>query len=206
MSENAQICELIFELRYKPNPKLLDYRGTLANNLTTLLSVSEWQTTDNRVDVHDKELNIHAFVSFKNTGMVIRTPPTKNYFQDQVLKLMRYLFKQVEFGDKVLTSRMGIRYRIATEYTGDFQDLLKLYINKYAPISDTVLGYYGGSIVDIGTPFEIKTPHGTIKSNSGPVQKEQLENFFRGFTDIPEVALYFDLDYWVKPAKRTKLQ
>ncbi len=43
------------EVRYKPNPKILDYRGTWAELISNHMNLSEWKIIENRIDIYDKE-------------------------------------------------------------------------------------------------------------------------------------------------------
>jgi hypothetical protein len=63
------ISENIIEVRYKPNPKLLDYRGTWAEMISTYLELSEWKIVENRFDVFDKDKSKRIFVSFEMKGL-----------------------------------------------------------------------------------------------------------------------------------------
>jgi hypothetical protein len=62
---------------------------------------------------------------------------------------------------------------------------------------------FNGKLIDIGAPMNFETESGRVNSNSGPMKKEQLSSFFQ-FQDkdtLPEVALYVEFDYWIKPSE-----
>jgi len=198
-SSTQTISESIFEIRYTPNSKILDYRGTWAELVSHLMELSEWNITGNRIDVFDKEMNRRAFVSFKNAGVVIKNTPTKNYFPEQGNKLLRFLFKQEPFGDPLWVGRIGVRSRFATAFNGGFNDLLRLYMERFLSLTSGAKDVFAAEITDIGGPVNLHTNQGKINSNSGPMQKDQLKQFFDVEDELPEVALYFDLDYWKEP-------
>ena len=77
------INEHLLEIRYSPNPKILDYRGTWAESVSKFMELSEWQIVENRFDVFDKEQTRRFFVSYKNAGALIHNSTTRNYFPDQ---------------------------------------------------------------------------------------------------------------------------
>jgi hypothetical protein len=143
------------------------------------MEFSEWNITENRIDVFNKETNRRAFVSFKNAGLVIKNTPTKNYFPEQGNKLLRFLFKQEPFGDPLWVGRVGVRSRFATPYNGDFNDLLKLYMERYLNLTPGAKNVFAAEITDIGGPINLHTPQGKINLNSGPMQKVQLNFSFR---------------------------
>ena len=74
--------ENILEIRYKPNPKILDYRGTWAEALAQVMSVSEWRIDENRIDVSNKEKTLKAFASYKNAGAVIEGWTNRGWLRD----------------------------------------------------------------------------------------------------------------------------
>lgn len=188
--------ELIFEIRYRPNPKVLDYRGTWAEVLGKLMDVSDWRITQDRLDVYNDAKTLQAFVSFRNAGVVVQDPPTRDYFADQSCKLMRYLMQQNTFGDPLSVTRFGIRSRFATAYPdADFHGLLDRYLDRYLRLSEPATTIIGSRVVDIGGPVNFEAPGGVINSMSGPMLRTQLEAFFKSRKDLPGVALYFDFDY-----------
>lgn len=42
--------EYIFEIRYKPNPKVLDLRGSWAEVITKRMEFEHWSISNNRLD------------------------------------------------------------------------------------------------------------------------------------------------------------
>ena len=193
------IRESLLEIRYTPNSKILDYRGTWAESVKNLMELSEWRITENRIDVYDKEKTRRAFVSYKNAGIVIRNTPTRNYFPDQGNKFLRFLFEQKPFGNPLWIGRIGVRTRFATAFEGDFNSLLDQYKERYLNLSSKAKEVIAAEVIDIGGPIDFKTNHGTLNSVSGPMQKDQLKQAFDFEDKLPEVALYFDLDYWKEP-------
>jgi hypothetical protein len=197
--ETHTIRESVLEIRYTPNSKILDYRGTWAELVSSLMVLSEWRISQNRIDVFDKEETRRGFVSFKNAGIVIRNAPTRDYFPDQANKLLRFLFEQKPFGNPLWLGRIGVRTRFATAYEGDFNSLLGRYKDRFLNISPEALNTWGAEIIDIGGPVNFRTSQGYLNSMSGPMRKEELKRFFDFEDNLPEVALYFDLDYWKEP-------
>lgn len=194
---SSTVCtESILEVRYTPNPQILDYRGSWTEAIGALMGVAEWRISENRLDVYDKENNLRAFVSFRNAGVVVQDSPTRNYFGDQAAKFMRYLMEQKPFGDPVCFTRFGVRSRFATPTEGSsFDTLLKSYMRNYLQPSEAVMDAISATVTDIVGPVNFGAPEGVINSMSGPMLREQLKGYFRSREDLPEVALYFDFDY-----------
>jgi hypothetical protein len=200
MPESAKkINEQIVEIRYRPNAKVLDYRGTWAEMLAEHLSLTEWQIIENRFDVFDKDNSRLGFVSYKNAGFIVHNSPTKNYFSDQANKFFRFLFDQKPFGDPLFIARVGVRSRFATEYNGSFEQLLELYSSRFLTLTPQAKTALAAKIIDLGGPIDAETALGKINSRSGPMSKQQIKEFFEFEDSPPDVAFYLDIDYWQKP-------
>ncbi len=163
------------------------------------MDLSEWRITENRLDIQNKENTIRAFVSYKNTGITVRNTPTRNFFPDQGSKLLRFLFEQKPYGNPLWIGRIGVRYRFATCIDSNFNTLLERYLDRYLNLTNQAKDALSAGIIDIGCPINLRTNNGFLDTNSGPMQKDQLKLFFDFEKDLPELALYFDLDYWKEP-------
>ncbi len=53
-SKNDVISEAVFEIRFKPNPKVLDFRGVWAEQISKHMNLSEWRIDTNLIEIHDK--------------------------------------------------------------------------------------------------------------------------------------------------------
>ena len=197
------VNEHILEIRYRPDPLVLDVRGELAASVLRNLELSEWQITENRVDVFSKDEVVRAFVSFKNAGITIRDTSLPDYFPNQATKFVRGLFAQKPFRDPISIERLGVRSRFGLGVALSFQELLTLFRTRLSWPTPAALEVYGANLVDIGYPMVFETTSGRIQSTCGPMAAEQLANFF-GHEDrdrLPEVALYMEFDYFVKPGE-----
>jgi len=197
------ISEHLIEIRYNPNPKILDYRGTWAEAVSRLMQLSEWRIDANRVDVSDKENIRRVFVSFKNAGMVINNSSNRNFLPGQSGKFLRFLFDQEAFGQKIFIKRIGVRGRFATAFGGEYKELLDLYTSRFVSLTDEAINALDAEVIDFGGPINFSTKIGNLNSMSGPMPKKQLQHFFSSIKidKLPEIAFYLDLDYWKRPEK-----
>jgi hypothetical protein len=195
------ISEHILEVRFAPNPTILDYRGSWAEMIKDLMGLSHWRIGSNRIDLFDNEENptITAFVSFRNCGFVIQDSPTRNYFSDQAIKLLKFLFQQKAFGDSIKVPRIGVRTRFATCFDGTFESLYNQYSTKFVAISPAAAQIFGEKMVDIGLSLTLESQFGKVNTTSGPMSADQLKAAFPLRDDVPDVALYLDLDYYKEP-------
>lgn len=197
----ATISEHILEVRYKPNPEFLDYRGSYTKGISNLLSLNHWKIDNNRVDIYNDDNSLRAFISFRNFGLIIQNSYDKNYFPNQANKFVRYILSQKTFKNPPFITRLGVRSRFAFPSTTDFDTLLENYISKYFSLSEKAKGIFKDKVVDAGLPIYFQTEIGQINTQSGPMNKDQLVEFFPNTPNLPDVALYIDLDYWKEPKK-----
>ena len=122
--------EHILEVRYKPNPKILDYRGSWAEAISDYMTLSEWRILENRIDIYDKENKDHAFVGFRNSGFVAHDTPTKHYFPDKAVRFFKYLLSLDGFEKSPYVERIGVRSKFCKEYEGSFDELRDKYTSN----------------------------------------------------------------------------
>lgn len=194
------ISEHILEIRYKPNPQFLDYRGTFSEAVAQLLGLNHWRIDENRVDVFNDNKTTKGFVSYNNFGLVIQDSYDKNYFPNQANKLIKYVLSQKPFANPIVVNRIGVRARFAFEAKLEFQALLDKFRSRYYTLSDKVGEIFNGEPIDAGLFLNFKSKLGMINTQSGPMNKKQLSAYFPDASvELPEVSYYLDLDYWKEP-------
>lgn len=193
--------QLVLEIRYQPNAKVLDHRGQWAESVATQMSLPHWLIVDNRLDVFDEEQTTRCFVGFRNVGYVTANPPTNNFFADQCIKFIRFVMALEGFQSPLLVGRIGVRSRALKPFDGTMEELVGRYKTRYYGVKPEAERALNGELVDIGGALNLKDKHGNFNTHGGPMPLEQAETFFPNGKDIPQVGLYFDIDYWVRPAK-----
>jgi hypothetical protein len=141
-----------FEIRYKPNPKVLDYRGSWAEAISDHMKLPDWRILENRIDIYDEKVGERAFVGFRNAGFVTRNTPTKNYFPEKTIKFFRYVLNLDGFGKSLFVERIGVRSRFCRKYEGAFEELREKYTTKYLSLTETAKKIIDAKLVDIGGP------------------------------------------------------
>jgi hypothetical protein len=194
-----EMNEQILEVRYKPNPKILDYRGSWAEAISDHMALPEWRIVENRIDILDKEDGDHAFVGFRNAGFVAHNTPTRNYFSDKTLKFFKYLFTLTGFEKNPNVVRIGVLSKFCTEFKGDFNELKEKYTSNYLTLTDKAKKMFNAQLIDIGGPLNFADKFGNFNTMSGPMTEEQIRQFFEKAENFPAVGLYFQIDYWIKP-------
>lgn len=205
VDNQTNINEYLIEIRYKANPRVLDYRGVIAEDVKQILKFNHWHISPNRVDITDdkefasNEFHNQAFISHINFGYTSRNCSTPQQFTDNAIKFFRYLFDKSWFGQSIYVNRLGVRSRIAFPTRINFEELLSLYSSRIITVSDSVNKLLSAEIIDIASPLVLKTNLGKVNFNGGPMAKKQLSEFFSFSKNFPDVSLFLDFDYWVLP-------
>jgi len=191
--------QIVLEIRYKPNPKVLDYRGAWAEAISSHMKFSEWRIVENRIDIYDAKNIERAFVGFKNVGYTIQDSPTKNYFPEKASKFFKFLFTLKEFGKTIFIERFGLRTKFCKKYEGNFEELMKKYTTNFLSLNENAKKMINAKLLDIGCPLNFADKYGNFNTMSGPMVDKQMGQFFEQAEQFPSVGLYLDIDYWLTP-------
>ena len=200
----SDISESIFEVRFKPNARILDHRGDWGQRISDHMGLPEWKIDGNRLDVFERDLSNQAFLGFRNAGFTSKNSPSKNHFYDRAIKLFTFITQLDGFEKQPLIERLGIRQRFCTSVDVSFEDLRSRYLAKYLGLTEDAKKLLQAKLVDIGGNLNFSDALGNFNTSSGPMEQKQIMQFFQGWPhlEIPEVGFYFDIDYWVKPGKK----
>lgn len=195
--------EVIFEIRFKPNSKILDRRGQWAEAISAHLKLPHWQIVENRVDIYDDDETIHAFVGFRNGGLTALDVPNGDYFPNYASNFLSFVFGLQDFGDPILVERIGVRFKFCTAFSGSFDELKDRFAKRYITLTEQAINAIGNDakLIDIGGPLNFVDSVGNFNTMSGPMPKKQFPNFFTRKEGFPEVGLFYDIDYWLRPNK-----
>lgn len=202
-----ELNELIFEIRYKPNSKILDYRGTWAEIIAEHMNLPEWQIVENRIDIYDKVSKTHAFVGFRNLGFACVNSSGHNYFYEQTAKFFRHISKQQGFEKEPFLERIGVRSKFCYCYENTFDNLLTNFVTRYYNLTSEAQKIVKAKIVDIGAPLNFEDENGYFNTLCGPMKKNQIREFMTNLneSDLPEISLYYDIDYFKNPSQKMSI-
>ena len=195
----SDLNEQILEVRYKPNAKILDYRGSWAEAISEHMKLPQWRIIENRIDIYDDKNRDHAFVGFRNAGFVAYNTSTKNYFADKAVKLFKFICSLEGFEKVPYVERIGVRSRFCKGYRGSFDTLRDKYTSNYLNLTERAREIIGAKLLDIGGPLNFRDSHGNFNTLCGPMVEEQIAGYFGKDEEVPKVGLYFDIDYWLAP-------
>jgi len=96
---------------------------------------------------------------------------------------------------------LGVRSRFAVPSQQSFDQLLNQFETKALSVREAAFTAFDAKLIDIGAPINFETKFGKINTNSGPMEREQLTRYFNfeKKDDLPEVSLYLEFDYWLRP-------
>ena len=196
--------ECIFEVRYKPNAKLLDHRGVWAEKIAQHLKLEHWQIVENRIDVFSEDRNTHAFLGFRNGGLTLLDVPNKEYFENYSRNLLEFIFALENFGNPIYIERIGVRCMFCTPFWGSFSELRDRFSTRYLNITKQGIEAIGSDakLIDIGAPLDFTDSIGNFKTLFGPMQGEQFGDFFTRKGEFPSVGTFYNIDYSSHPQKQ----
>lgn len=193
--------EQVFEIRYKPTARILDKRGTWAEQISEHMKLPSWKIGTNRLDVFEKDNEQRCFVGFGNSGYFVNDSPTANFFPDNAVKFFKFVLDLEDFPKPVFVTRLGVRQRFLTPFPGEFSELVRRYTERYVSLTNRADEAIRGQLIDIGAPLNFKDKYGIFNTNCGPMPKAQAEEIMGERDNLPEVGLYYDIDYSVRPEK-----
>jgi hypothetical protein len=198
------VNEYVVEVRYKAKPKVLDYRGSWAEIISENLELPEWNIGENRLDLWRDERRVRAFVGYRNTGFIVKDGATPQFFIDHSTKFLSFVFSLTGFDNAAHVERIGVRCRFMQKVDGDFASLVKKFSERYVVLSERARKVVDAELVDIGAPLNFKDALGQFNTIAGPMRRAQAEEYFPDRDEIPEVGLYYDIDYWTRPDEQLK--
>ena len=188
----------VLEVRFKPNARILDRRGDWVETLASKLDLPRWQIIDNRVDLFTEDRSLRAFISFRNFGYIAEDVKKLSQHQDWARKALKAVFTLPGFPTPLQTVRVGVRGRFCVAYSGSFESLRDLIVASYVAPSEALTAALGSEVLlkDIGAPLNFSDDVGNFNTHCGAMRRDQLKQFFENRDGLPEVALYYDVDYW----------
>lgn len=191
---NKTLSKHLVEIRFTPNAPILDKRGETAEALSSTL-FNYWSISTNRIDFASKDKeSIQAFLSYKNLGLLSSYPNEASYFLDEAKNFIKTAWTHFP-ADKI--KRIGVRstYIIQTQ---NFTKTFDAYKEKFLKLTDSDIKKFGGDLVDVGFPLNFVSGEDYFNVITGPMEKEQLKQFFGDIDDLPDSAIYIDVDYFRK--------
>ena len=189
---SKKISNHIIEIRYKPDSRMLDKRGEIAQGLLSA-TFEHWDITNNRIDLsNSKNPNITAFFSFRNLGVASSYP---NKISDFLKTAQAFIKSAWNFFPNNTITRIGVRSAFLIE-TKDFKKAFDGYRNKFLKLSDNDIKEFGGDLIDFAFPLNFMDGENNFNVMTGPMEKGQSIGLFKGEKDIFDSGIYVEIDYF----------
>lgn len=192
------ITKQLCEIRFKPDPKILDKRGEITGALSDL-TFPNWKIANNRIDFgNDKDLFASAFFSYRNLGTSSCFPHDAKYFVDTTKEFIK---KSWVFFPSNNIVRVGIRSSVLVDLGKSFKDYFEVYKKNISGFTKKNL--FKAELVDVGLNLNFANGDEYFNITTGPMDREQAKMFFDGNSDeeIPETCVYIEVDYFKKDFK-----
>ncbi len=188
---SKQITNHLVEIRFKPNPRFLDNRGFIADQIVENSVFNHWIISENRIDFSsNKNLGLSAFFSFRNLGVTSNYPATKKEFLNITEEYIKSVWEHFITNSIV---RIGVRsvYLIESE---NLTKTFNMYKSKFLKLSDNDIKKFGGELVDVGFPLNFVDGKNFFNIMTGPMEKKQSKNIFGD--NAFESGIYLEVDYF----------
>jgi hypothetical protein len=193
--------EVVTEIRYPANARVLDRRGEWTAILSDEFDLKQWAIDENTVKLSNADGSRLVSVSFRNAIVMGRDLSTKNLFPDYAAKVVNRLVGFEGFGSSLYVERLGVRSKFCNQFKGSFIELVQAFAQRYVTPSQGIATVFGAAakLVDMGAPLNFEDSDDFYNTNCGPMKRGQLRQFFTKDDGFPEVGLYFEVDYFTRP-------
>jgi len=186
------ISKHLVEIRFKPSPSFLDKRGKIAESLSGKLFDS-WSISENRIDFGNRDCKyIKGFFSFTNAGFSSVYPQPLEYFVERAKDFIPRAW--IFFGTNEVI-RIGVRSTFLSEVS-DFENTVRAYREHFLKLNEEEVKEFGGQLVDVGFPLNFVMGDKRFNIMTGPMKKAQALIHYGNEEEIPETAIFLDVDYF----------
>ncbi len=199
------VTEEILEVRYVPKGSFLTQAGDIADYVCDKGLFPHWEVDSNIVkfrDVAGAPKNLHAFVSYKNAGIVAIDSQTSNFFQDKATQYWRAI-ESNKFFQIPTIQRIGVRHKFFVKIEKSFEEIEGAMFDYLCKPS--VLKALDGNRKDLQVVIDIETKLGKLRAVFGPLTKGEANQFFPFQSPhFSSAGVFIDLDLFIESPKPDK--
>lgn len=199
------VTEEILEVRYVPRGSFLTQAGDIADYICDQGLFPHWEIDSNTIKFRDAARapkNLHAFMSYRNAGIVAIDSPTANFFQEKSAKYWRAIETNKLFNIPSI-QRIGVRHRYFIEVDKPFEDIETAMFNYLC--NPSVLSALDGKRKDMQVVIDADTKIGKLRAIFGPLTKGQAHELFTFQSPhFKNAGVFIDLDLSIEPPKQEK--
>lgn len=196
MTEDLRIfSKQVFQIRFKENTTLMDFRGLWTKSIVEKMNFVDWRIDPTVISVFNQKSQTAFFLSYKDLGGVVIGSDLKGKITELASDYLEILFQLDRFSIKEV-SRIGVRCQYLVTSNKSFKELHDSYNAILLPNWQQLEGEMEARLNDTGITLEFTGKSMSYKIQLGPMLKKQVLEFIPDARpqDIPEVALYIDID------------
>jgi len=191
---------VIVEIQYKATPKFFDCRGQVIESGKKYFQ--NWSVVgNNSVKLTDEKRKITGIATHKNTAVEMLNPDI-SIFQDTSKSFLRNTLEIIDVKPKDFT-RIGVRTFFAKPFSESMDKLVIMFKEKMLRVNENNLPS-GFKIKDVGFPFVLAFDDKMCNVTVGPMEKYQFTDILQGTTNLPDVGIYLDVDYFKNDLLKNK--
>ncbi len=189
------LSKQVFEIRFKENPTLMDFRGLWTKDIAAKLNFRDWKIDATELTVIDKPSKTAVFLSYQRLGGLVVGKDLDPGLPELSEKYMEILYDLDKFSMPPVR-RIGVRcqYLITTDMI--FPKLRESFNNALLRDWQNLEASIGADIDNAGIILELTGNQFDFKVHMGPMEKQQMLQFVPDFdeNELPDVAFCMDLD------------
>ncbi len=164
--------------------------------MSKVYGLEHWGMGENGVEVYSEDKKIKVSITHERMGISINDDDNMNTISKSISS-MHQIISSMSCMSETKIRRIGIRTRSCFEYRDTFHNLFNKFRSNYMNISEPLANAFDFKIYDIGYPLNYQKDDVFMHTNSGPMQKAQIIEYFSEYyadTSVPEVGIYTDVD------------
>lgn len=201
------VAEEILEVRFTPRAAFITHSGEIADYISDSKLFPIWEIDGSVIKFKDQPnspKNLHAFMSYKNLGIVAIDAPTENFFPDKASKYWKTVSENKLFEIPTI-QRIGVRQRIFVRLDIAFEEIENKMFD-YLCKSD-VTSILGGKRNDFQFVIDTKVNRNKLRAIFGPITKGQAKELFNFQSQNFDYAgAFFDFDFSIEDNDCTQKQ
>jgi len=199
---SAALKDAIVEFRYRTNPRILDSRGRIADELRLSMGLDDPRVGHNGLELLSSDNRRKCFVTTTNAGYAAQDTSTEAV-ADETTKFFRKLTQLKVFrdGSSIPLSRLGARAMMAFPFDGRFEDLRTLIEADFGGPSSRLQATVEAQLEDTAYIYEFKDSESSVSVRCGPMRAEQIVRNFERPDEfkVPDICMYVDVDVHKEP-------
>ena len=190
------------EIRFKPNARILDQRGFIAERLAEAMGFPDWRVNRNTAMTYNDNKSIEVAVSYGNAVLRV-IDGTRPAFDARLNHVIHFLTTLPNCENGVETLRVGARSMVAIPFDGSFEELRDKILSTYASPHETAQSRLRIGdryrFDDLAFTFHLTGTEENVHLSVGPMREEEFHAPFTWKEGFPDVGLFVDADAFTTP-------